>query len=1198
MGSTASPKKWAAVMTSVLLSQAPALAAGQLIYENGFAAGADGWTPVNQASLSPLARRPGGRSLLIRQYGNEQADSAWLSPVFANPQAPVRVSLWAADNYLNTPDHSFSAAFELLPCDADGNLANTGSGDWTYIPWDSERFMPQFLHTFTESGLLWKHYEAVKQVAGSHFRLRLGWPKTRMQGECHFTDIRLSVASPKPLADPSMTTATTPTSAIPYRLEISTAEIANLFLHDEPLRFEFLLYRAGGGEIEPLDNPTIEYSVTDFEQFQIAAGALPFQAAAPLAASSRGMEQALRTRTPNLHLSATLPDPAAAEVGRQFFLEAKLLDAGRTLATDTITYAVVNPRQLPEERLDEARFIAFYTGGGFRNTAVKHDNHTLAGRIGESLAHTWDYNGWKAAQPNQDSPIDIQPGPSFPKLVYCPNLEQVRGRKPGHPWGDMSRMAPAWALLDDPFNPGCQTFDIPAYVNYIVAYVRANRQRIVQVVPSGLERSIDARTLELHRQAYAAIKAEFPDLPVGMMVWGILGAEGVDLILREKLYEVADFFDTHVYLSAVDWTEWNRLRRELARRGAERRLISTEFARVGGTNQLQRARDMVTSQLDAHAHDMYRLTYFNMYVGNNAPLRQAILREDFPGDGFQWMQYVDRPRIAATIEGENWRPGLYGNDHRGSSMMPMLQAISHYNFVQTVEGATFKTVFQPSDRSIAYVYERDGQTVCYLFLREPAPPTCLALATDQPYTMRDVYGRTDRVTPAGVSLVVATLDPLALVFDGLVPALHDAKTAAAALKPVDGGLELPTIARGTTATAVLDLPPIFDRPLTVRVAATVDGTWPLTTPQPLPVAAGQPARLELPIAVAADRPAGTYTFTTRIYDGERLLSVLKQPLRIQEMLTVSMRGLPMTKTTDPAIAVTVHSLADTPMAGTIRLANRFFGNGFEPDPLDLPYAVDPQGSAEIRFPLPRQQANLASSYLIQATLQDNSGFAIRCQDDISFQASVKTTTPIVVDGDLADWRLDELLPIPFERWHRGPRPAAEFSGHFYSRWDDEKLYFAAIVTDQVPVATGVDQIEWNDDNIMLGLYPWRWQMGEPLNTGYYREHLGPLKDGGASFMRVGYVPSGPATAEGAEIAVRRTADGWIYEWAYPKATLHPLDLVDGGGFRLSLTVWDQHQVPKTGWGKFTWLTFAGFNTSVNAQPNLWRQFTLAPAPAN
>ena len=143
------------------------------------------------------------------------------------------------------------------------------------------------------------------------------------------------------------------------------------------------------------------------------------------------------------------------------------------------------------------------------------------------------------------------------------------------------------------------------------------------------------------------------------------------------------------------------------------------------------------------------------------------------------------------------------------------------------------------------------------------------------------------------------------------------------------------------------------------------------------------------------------------------------------------------------------------------------------------------------------------------------------------------------------------------------------------------------------MATGKDQVLWTDDNIMFTLYPWTWHMGEPLNSGYYREHIGPLQGGKAGILRQGCVAGGPGKAVGAEVAVKRTATGWVYEWSYPKACLHPLALVKGGGFRLAMSVVDQTKPDKKGeddWGKFTWLTMGGFNTNVRADPSLWRQF--------
>ncbi len=1166
-----------------------------MLYETTFADGAKGWQAVHQAEVSDLARRPGGKSLLIKQWEEGQDDSAWLSPVFEHPGTPVRISVWAADNYIDTKDFSFSAAFELVPCDRAGELTGSG-GDWTYIPWESERYIPQFRHTFTKEGLVWEHYEAVKQAKGDHFRLRFCWPKSRMKGECYFTDLRLTAVEGKQVAPDAA--AGEKKQETGYGLEISTPANANLFYRDTPRRFEFLVFRKD----EPLGDmadAALAYEITDYEHFRVASGTLPLEGAKPYEVP-KGLQRRRKHWKHNLHLSAVLEDEAAKAVGREFFITARVIKGGQTLAEDTVTYGVVDPRQTKPEEIENCRFISFDHGGGVRNTESERKDQALIHKLGCSLTHTWDYSGWKKAQPEKDGPITIPKGPEHPKLVYCPNLEQVRGRKPNHPWGDVARMAPAWAVLDDPLRPGCKTFDIDAYVEYIVEYVRTNRHRIVQVVPSGLERRIDARTLELHRKAYAALKKEFPDLPVGMMVWGVLSENGRQLILKEKLYEVADFFDTHVYLSAVDWSEWEKLQKRLKKMGEPRRLISTEFARVGGTNQLQRARDVLTSNLDAHAHDMVRITNFLRYVNGR---RDPILREDMPGNNvFAFMQVVDRPRIASTIEAmggernqrfhKSWRRGRGANDYRGSSLMPMLPAMSYYNLVQNVECADFKNVFQPTDRSIAYVYERDGKTILYLFLNEPSAPATLALQDDTPYRMQDLYGRVDRVTPDGASLVMATLDPLALLFEDAVPALYDAKTAKDALAPVEGGVNLPVLARGASGTAEVRVPAVFEAAKAVRAEATVDGTWPKAAPLRVPLAADAPEAMDLPVTVSADRTPGSYTFTTRVYAGDKLVSVLKQPLTVSEVLTLELRGAPMTKTEDPAVVVVVRSLADQPMQGMVRLDNRFFGTGFTPAAMEGRYEVAPRGTAKVRFAIPRDQANLASSYVLAATLTDDGGFSVRTEDDVSFHACEKTKTPITVDGDLKDWDLDNLLSIPFERWCRGPREPDEFSGHFYTRWDDDKLYFAAVITDSVPVVNGTDQVVWHDDNIMFGIYPWRWHMGEPLNTGYYREHLGPIQNGPGSFMRVGHVPSGPSTAEGAEIAVTRTKTGYVYEWAYPAKSLYPLDLKTSGGFRLSMSVWDQHQKDKKGWGKFSWLTFAGFNTSVNAQPDLWRQFTF------
>ena len=442
---TLSASRWH-IRALLALTLAGAALHAQELGQWSFADGAKDWTAVNNATVSDITRRPGGKSLLITQNSDAEANSAWLSPVLANPGKPVRVSLWSADNYETQQDHSYAASFEIVPCTKDGTLTSSG-GDWTYMPWEDKRQIPQFRHSLTRDGLQWKHYSAVKTpAAGEHFRVRLCWPKNLMRGACYITDVQVSVAD-----TPAHSAATAAASTSRHALEISCAASGNLFFSDDALRFEFLLYSTDGKPMGTLAKPVLRYDITDYEHFRIANGTLDFASAAPLAIPQLGPG-----RAQNLRLSALIPDAAAKAVGREFFLRAQLVADGAMVAEDTVTYAVVAPRQTDPKDLAKSRFIAFNDGNTFRDTASKHVEQSITAKMGVSMTQSWDYDGWRRAQPVRGGPITIARGPDFPKLVYCPNLEQIRGRKPDHPWGDMTRNAPDWALIDRPLPPRLQ----------------------------------------------------------------------------------------------------------------------------------------------------------------------------------------------------------------------------------------------------------------------------------------------------------------------------------------------------------------------------------------------------------------------------------------------------------------------------------------------------------------------------------------------------------------------------------------------------------------------------------------------------------------------------------------------------------------------------------------------------------------------
>ncbi len=1145
-----------------------------------FADGAQGWTPKGKADVSDIARRPGTRSLRISQNQDSEQDSSWTSPVLKGEGKAVRVCFWAADNYTKQPDFSYSAAVGLSPCNADGKEGVMTT--WEQIPWDDGRH-EQWWGPLTQAGLVWKYHEAVFTPPSKEYRVKFFWPKAIVRGECLLGDVRVVDVVPgkAEAGKPTPGSAGEKKEAPAYVLEISAAASANIFYAEDPLRFEFLLYNPSGKEPMKFADPEISYDISDYEKFHVVSGKIAFAAAAPCQVDKND-----KARASNLRLSHVITDAPAREAGREFFLHAALKDGGKLIAEDTVTYGVVNPRAIDPKDLGKCLFVNF-TGDAFKNSAnadSRRPDQSLRAKMGVSYIHDWDYSGWRQAQQQESGPFKIEPRPALPKLVYCPNLEQIRGRKPDHPWGHVGSMAPEWATFDDPFHPGCKTFDIDGYVEYIVARVKAQRDCVAMVVPSGLERNIDARTIELQRKAYAALKKEFPDLPVGMMLYGLFMNPSADakIFMDEKLYECADFVDDHMYQPSMDWTEWDRVRKEVKSKGKELFFISTEFSRVGGNDQVERSRDMITSHIEAWSHGMRMITYFNV----QANLGEPVLRGGV-GDGFQWIQNVPRPQVSDAVQ----------PDKRSKTCaMPLLQCLTYYNLVQNFECAEFKTKYNPGKNSVAYVFARDGKTVCAVYQPRPASPEILVIEGDVPFTVQDLFGRTERLEPTQAALVTATGFPSVIVFEKEVPALFEAATAVGIMKALDSDLAAPTLPRGAKTKFKLTIPPAFAGAFSADVSGTVDGTWPKVEPQTVKFADGQPARIDLPISIDPEIRPGSYTFTIRIAEGGRLLGLLKMPMEVSDLISVQVSGLPMTPRRKPAIAATLRNLSDSEKSGEISLDNIYFGITPEPQAMHQSYTIPAQGETVICFEVPPEQVNLATSYLISAKIKDKSGIAVDKQDELAFRASLKAASPINVDGDLSDWKLDELCPVPFERYHcswgktfDGPK---DLDAKMYARWDEQNLYFAVVATDNSPVMRANDLELWHEDNIMLGLYPWGWKLGQPLNSGYYREHLGLCADGKARLFRVGNPPGGQPGADDIKVAVVRNDTGYVYEWAYPLKSISPMELKPGARFRLSLAVCDIDQKPD---GKFTALgavQLGGFNLSIDAQPGKWREFVL------
>lgn len=1168
----------------------------KVLMESRFKDDAQGWQPAGEAKLSDVARVPGAHSIVISQWADEEQGSQWLSPAIANPSEPVTISFWAADNYLRCGDFSYSGTMDVVQYDKDGKVI--ASSDFlSQVVWDESRRSEMWGKLLPE-GLIWKFYQVTYTPKGDHFKIKFHWPKPLLRGDCYFTDVRVATGA----SSASAAAKTNATNAVKnsvdgnaLKLEMTTPVNGNLFLLNQPMRFEVLVYGDQPEEVNKLTQASLHWQVSDFNHRVLATGEAPMSGAAPLADPKFITSNPGRMRKHHLHKTIFIELAEAHITGQLLFLEAKIVHETVELAKQITAFGIVNPRAISSEDQSNSHFSSQWFYDRFTSDDQTFEDQSISEKSGVRWNQVYDYS-WKNFQPKYPGPIKFTSQlPAFPRITYCPNIEQLR-TKPTI----LGNYVPADCLITDPLYPERTTFDIDAYVEYIVAYIRHNRQAIARVVPGGLERTIDARTLELHRKTYAAIKKEWPELPVGFMLYGLSmnPSSDVDLFLNEKLYEVCDFIDTHCYGSSVDWTEWKRLQRTLKTlKQKPQPLYSTEFARVGGTGQVDRVRSMVAAHLDAWANGMEHLFYFNQ-ANENYYMDRPFGRDatEVPGEqtgGFIYYQQMSWPKVSpilnAKVPSQRWMQGNWSNVYGGSSLIPVLATMSYYNLVQNYEGAAFRKMSNPTPDSVVYVFDRSDATVASLWMVAPGARKTCRIKTSLPVLVQDLFGHEQMLTPLnGEVLLTINEWPQTL--------LVSKAGASIAFEMIEPVLPLVSATQGVTSRVKLHLPEEIDgRKLTIR--SMVAQGW-LDSEQSLDASG------EIQLKVPMDAMMRGHAMRALLEIDGKCVGLLATTLNVEPLLQMKVMGQPMTADQDPAILIRITSHRDQHSSGVVRFKDEWFAQSMVPVVHEQAYDLAAGKSVVVRVKLSRAMVNMTAAYPVTVDLEDASGLVVSQTDEVHFRASVRTDKPLVIDADLSDWQLEKLVGVPFERdfsnWGKPRLNRDDCDAVMYSRWDDEYLYFAVVVRDQSSVIRTNTVDIWMDDNLMFGLHPWGWSIGQPLRSGFYREHLGLCADGKARIFRVGNPQGGPTTAEGCSLAVRYADGVYTYEWSYPRSAIYPMSLEAGSAFRASVFALDRDgDEPPAGtrWA-MGGVQLGGFNASINAQPDRWRQFELIDAPAD
>ncbi len=151
-----------------------------------------------------------------------------------------------------------------------------------------------------------------------------------------------------------------------------------------------------------------------------------------------------------------------------------------------------------------------------------------------------------------------------------------------------------------------------------------------------------------------------------------------------------------------------------------------------------------------------------------------------------------------------------------------------------------------------------------------------------------------------------------------------------------------------------------------------------------------------------------------------------------------------------------------------------------------------------------------------------------------------------IDGDLSDWNLSAMTPAVLEaeeQLYTGVESwtaADDCSGEFYLLWDDENIYIAAIVKDDLLSMNKADGSIWNADAIEVFF-----STLNAMPTGDHSEHYQYGFNANEQKWMWDDIEGSAGLPDYLTVASAKTPDGYICEVSIPHAEITPFDWAPG-----------------------------------------------------
>lgn len=438
---------------------------------------------------------------------------------------------------------------------------------------------------------------------------------------------------------------------------------------------------------------------------------------------------------------------------------------------------------------------------------------------------------------------------------------------------------------------------------------------------------------------------------------------------------------------------------------------------------------------------------------------------------------------------------------------------------------------------------------------------------DGPVRVYDVNAREYVLKPGGVCLLNLTREPLLVAASAA--AQGELVPEVTALEPNTG-----TVSRGGTLEIQVRPP----RPTAGgRVPAAVVG--PL-----LPVGlAATTSPGEASLRVDPDAPLGLAVPCFVQRDGAADMAFLRLPLTVTEPLAADLTPVPGGRG-GTHVKVTIRNLSRQPLSGTADVVSPVTA-GSRPAQYRIVFRDLPGESTGTHMLSLDGTADPLARLPFELTVSTESGVKARCQRELVFTPAERASTPVRVDGDLREWSRWPIIVNGTSGARHDSKggngdDSADVSAHAAVQWDDDNLYIAIRVSDDVHHNPRRDGSLWDGDSVQLGITP------EPgVATATYCEYTVGLGEAGTQLWahrNFTGMPTGPLALPA---AVVRTGGLTCYELAIPWQELPELEPEEGTwlGFGLVLNDDDGEGRGWLGWHH---------GIASDKSPSLFGQVTL------